>query len=854
MTALRDVGWTARAAHMLGSLAARCAARWRAVLLLAAIALVLSIFSLSRMRIDSSLEAMLGMNAQAAGAMHRVTTRYRSGDALMVLIATDAPASQTANDALVRHAQLLTRAIHDADRESRSVDWVRMGPDPALARFAAERMLPAGVFYLDQAGLEAFIDRVQPDRMTQQFARNESMMASPGPAGNALSDRVLTDPLRLIELVPVQLRSQAEAEFSTDGRAVLLRIGGRAPPGDLHASGTLHDLVQTAIDATRESARATGLRVEMGGAAAIATTASRTIRRDSIVSTLVSVALLYALFVLFYRRWFAALLIGAVAGTGMVAGFGLYAIFSSSVSPLAAAVSALLAGLGVDYGIHFLSHYDLRRAQGADVPQAIKESASHMALPIITNCMTSIFGFASLWASDIKMLRDFAMMGSAGLVGALVAVFVLMPALLALSDRGSRSPDNRPTRFGAVADVVAKRPRTWMYSTLILLAALLCIGGVQGLLPRLEADLTKLHPQPNAPLRVTNEIIARFGSQGEIVPVEVRADSSEALITAAHAAAARLAAPDCKAVGVEAVLGVHQLLPDPAQSDAVRLVLHRVSPEAFVADFNRAVESSAFRLDAYAGYCDAIARMLGTSHPPGVADILGYPSVAERLFPAEQLATAVTVRETVLLVRLATPLHDREVRDATVARLRVALADIPGTTLAGLPAVSMELEAATRTGLPVSIAVSLALVLLWLLAAFRDPLDVLLALVPLACAAVAIVSFMAITQTALNPINCVAIPLLDGIAVDAGVVLVAVFRSHGAARSDLVTHLRPTVHAVLLAVATTITGFASMCFTATPAIRSLGLVAGVGIAGSMIGAICVLMPLLMLRSAARSAH
>ncbi|MFN8779437.1 MAG: MMPL family transporter [bacterium] len=841
-------------ADALANLAAGCAARWKLVLLLTAVSLVFSIVGLSRMRIDSSLEAMLGRDAQAAGAMHSVMTRYRSGDALMVLISADAPATEATRGTLVRHAELLKLAIHDADRVAASVAWVRLGPDPELARFAAERMLPAGVFYLDQAGLAAFVDRVQPASMVEQFARNESMMASPGPAGNVLSDRVLLDPLRLMELVPAHLRARAETELSTDQRAVLLRIGGRAPPGDLNAAATLHDLVQTAINTTRESAWAAGVRVEMGGAAAIATTASRTIRRDSIVSTLVSIGLLYALFVLFYRRWSAAILIGAVAGTGMVTGFAVYAIFSSTVSPLAAAVSALLAGLGVDYGIHFLSHYDLRRAQGAGVSVAVRESASHMAVPIITNCVTSIFGFASLWFSDIKMLRDFAVMGSAGLIGALAAVFIIMPALLAICDGGARIADDRPVRFGAIVDVVAKRPGTWMLSTLIILAALLCLGGVRGLVPRLEADLTTLHPQPNAALRVTNEIITRFGSQGDIVPVEVRASSSSELIAHAHAVATRLMSRDCTDAGVEAVLGVHQLLPDPERSRAVRQALSKMDATVFVTAFDRAVETSAFRIEAYAEYRDAVARMLSTTSGPEITDVFAYPSVAERLFPADQIKAGAGVHETVLLVRLGMPLHDRELRDLTINRLRAALFDVPGATVAGLPAVSMEIEAATRAGLPVSIGVSLALVLLWLLVVFRDPLDVVLSLVPLACAAAAVISFMAITRTTLNPINCVAFPLLDGIAVDAGVFLVAVWRTHGETRGSLVIQMRPTVHAVLLAVATTITGFASIYFTATPAIRSLGVVAAVGIAGSMAGAIGVLVPLLMLRASGRSAH
>jgi len=136
---------------------------------------------------------------------------------------------------------------------------------------------------------------------------------------------------------------------------------------------------------------------------------------------------------------------------------------------------------------------------------------------------------------------------------------------------------------------------------------------------------------------------------------------------------------------------------------------------------------------------------------------------------------------------------------------------------------------------------------------FRKPMDVLLALVPLIFAGVTVVCFMVAIKQRFNPINSVAIPLLDGIAVDAGVFLVSVARAHGATRGELRSNLRATTNAVLLAVTTTVTAFGSICFTHTPAIRSLGMVAAVGITASMVGALLLLMPILIRRAPERAA-
>jgi len=833
------------------------------VVVAALLLMVVSITTLTRMRVSTSLESMLGSESKAAQAMHRVTTLYRSGDALMVMVSddsghADAEAHPYAKARLDRVAHAIASKIVQCPESNSLVAWVRTMSEPSVEAFIREQMLPNATWYLDDHGKAELSSRLTRQSMNMQWARNEAMVAAPGPVGSALGDRILQDPLRLLELVPANLRTRAPAGVSTlsqsaptseqslDQRAVLVRIGARSVTTDMDASARLVTLVRSAI----AQVPLEGLRVEVAGAAAIATTASRTIRKDSIVSTCVSILCLYVLFVLFYRRWFAPVLIGAVAGTGMIVGFAAHAAFASSISPLAAAVAALLAGLGVDYGIHFLAHYDSRRAAGESPKDAAVRTTGHLAMPITTNCMTSIFGFASLWPSEIKMLSNFASMGALGLIGALLAVFILMPAVLVLVDKRVGSHVSESSRFGAIVVPVASRPRTWLFSTLAVLAVVLIAGASRGIVPRLEADLTMLHPQPNAALRSTCEVITRFASQGEVIPVEVRTEDARMLVQVAYDAAIRLQSPACAGVGVEAVLGLHQLLPDPRSQESTKAWLAVTDATRFAIDFDDTLAQSAFDSQAYAGYRKWLLEVLSSNSPPDIASVLKYPSLAERLFPSNELASghAQDIKSTVLLVRLAAPLHDRERRDKTVRVLQDAIADVPGISIAGLSAVSTELEAATRKGLPRSIAISIILVLAWLCVVFRKPADVLLALVPLFCASAAVVACMAIGQIRLNPINCVAIPLLDGIAVDAGVFLVVISRESESDVPRLLRSLRPSLHAVLLAVATTATGFAAMMLTNTPAIQSLGLVASVGIVGSLVGAVGVLVPLLVLRA------
>jgi predicted RND superfamily exporter protein len=854
------------------------------VLACAAVVLVLSLLSLSRLHVTSSLAVMLGTNSASAAAMERVTTEYRSGDALLLLV--ELPKGRAADDAgraeLVAYAERLEGALKNDAVAGPLIAWVRYREDPEFLRFAREVMLPGGAFYFSDEGMAEFARRLEPGAMKEQIARNEAMIGAPGPAGVALSGGVLRDPLRLIELVPKKLMGAGDGmaggtetpssaaakpaapspsergeggrpEFSEDGRALLVHIGAASGGSDYVAAGRLLDAVVKRAGEVNTG----GLRIEPAGFAAIATASSRVIRSDSVVSSMVSVGLLYVLFLLFYRRWSAALVIGGVAAIGMLAGIGVLALFMHQVSPLAAMIAALLAGLGTDYGIHFLSHYDGYREQGLGSVDASVETARHMAVPIVTNCFTSIFGFISLWPSKIQMLSDFAVMGAAGLIGALIAVFVLMPAALTVIDRKKGAEQRAGTErasFGRLADVVAKRPRTFMASSLAALGVVVAAAAMQGFDLRFESDLTVMHPRPSPALDATGEIIRRFSTHGELVPVEVRASTPEGLVAAAHDAARGLSSPACRAVGVTGVIGLQMMLPDPRATAARAAALEKLDADRVVASFDAAIAESAFEPSAYSGYRSFLRTLVSARKAPTVEDVLKYKGVAERVFPAAALgggADGKAPLSTVLLVRLSVPLTERVQRKTAVDTLNYAVAAVPGVTVAGMAAVSEELEEAARDGLPQSVAISFVLVVIWLTAVFRKPLDVLLALVPLVFAGGTTVLFIIAIGQRFNPINSVAVPLLDGIAVDAGVFLVSVYRAHGATRGELRLHLRSTTHAVLLSVGTTVTAFAALCFTHMPAVRSLGFVSAVGILASGVGALMLLMPILIRRAPER---
>src|SRR5207237_2190423 len=106
-------------------------------------------------------------------------------------------------------------------------------------------------------------------------------------------------------------------------------------------------------------------------------------------------------------------------------------------------VAAILAGMGSDYSIHYLSHYQGRRRGGATASETAEETGVHLGPALLAAWLTSVIGFLAVGGSRVTALRDFAILGGLGLAGSFVAAVAVLPALLALLDRsGTIAPES----------------------------------------------------------------------------------------------------------------------------------------------------------------------------------------------------------------------------------------------------------------------------------------------------------------------------------------------------------------------------------------------------------------------------
>ncbi len=111
--------------------------------------------------------------------------------------------------------------------------------------------------------------------------------------------------------------------------------------------------------------------------------------------------------------------------------FGAWGLFVGEVNMAVSMVSGMTLGIVVDDTIHFLSKYRrARHEQGLDAPDAIRYAFHTVGQAIVVTSLILIAGFSVLANSDFAMNSLMAMLTAIAIAMALVADFLLLPALL----------------------------------------------------------------------------------------------------------------------------------------------------------------------------------------------------------------------------------------------------------------------------------------------------------------------------------------------------------------------------------------------------------------------------------------
>ncbi|MFB6098192.1 MAG: RND family transporter, partial [Salinibacter sp.] len=155
----------------------------------------------------------------------------------------------------------------------------------------------------------------------------------------------------------------------------------------------------------------------------------------------------------------------------------------------------ILFGLGIDFGIHFYGRYAEERADGAAVADAAEITFVSTGQAIAAGAFTTAGALYVLMMADFKGFSEFGAIAGTGILLAFVAMTVVMPALLALLERGGLLDLQRTP--GMERDPSRTEQRRYPAARPIVVGSLLAVGAALVLIPRVDFqyDFGALEPE-----------------------------------------------------------------------------------------------------------------------------------------------------------------------------------------------------------------------------------------------------------------------------------------------------------------------------------------------------------------------
>ena len=550
---------------------------------------------------------------------------------------------------------------------------------------------------------------------------------------------------------------------------------------------------------------------------------------------------------------------------------------------LSAAFAVMLIGMG-DYGVLWVTRYEQDRQAGADVPTALRLTAGSVGPGIVTASVTTALAFYATMLADFQAVAELGWIAGSGVLFCAASCFVVIPALLALTDR-------RPARLPGAArrlqlfqaegageptwlPLLAGRPRG------VIAGSLLLVGVLAVFACRIRYDHNLLHLQAKGLDSVAWEMKLIQHTAGAswhalsytATPEEARALRAryEQLPAVSRVVEVASLIPSDQEEKLEQLRDIQRRLRNLPPRGATLTPFFPTRSAALGKDLDDLIErlkplaqNSPQALPAeLRGHLLALRDQLSELSPP-VADerLAGF----DRRLAGDLAADLHRLRdvadpEPITLADLPAALRERYVGSNGKWLLRVFGADClwehealthfveeihrvdPAAT--GKPFLTLEGLHAMKSGVHWAGVYALLAITAVLLLDFRSVKRTLWALLPLGLGTVATLGLMGLFGVPLNPANMIAFPLILGVGVDNGVHVLHDYLAHPEQRRYLLS--RTIGRGILVAALTTVLGFGTLLIASHRGLFGLGLVLSLGVTCCMLTALVFLPALLRL--------
>ncbi|WCL50461.1 efflux RND transporter permease subunit [Leptospira sp. GIMC2001] len=603
------------------------------------------------------------------------------------------------------------------------------------------------------------------------------------------------------------------------------------------------------------------------------------------ITSLIGISLLLLLF--FRNPIFIFILMFSLI-SGILFSFGLTAVFIGQLNTVTSIIASILMGLGIDYGIQFLYRFREEFSQDQDTLRSIKATIYHTGIASFISALTTTSAFVVLALSEFRGFSEFGLIATYGIIIIAIAMYSVTALQIVLIFKFFPK-----MRSSFLLTKKEQTPSAFLYSFYrfpgilsgaIIAVIILCSIFIFDI--KFNYNGRDLMVDNLESVNLYDEIADRFdiSSDPQVIVVDT-IEESEAVFDY------MTPVPEEIAGSVDQVVSLWNFLPSIGQQRANLKVINQLQsdmkpvkasflkPEQkkYLPIVKKYLEVKEYKLadipDYYTKQFREVPGSKETGHLvfiyPKVALWHGrkllkfYDSVGELNYPK----LSRRVLNTLLYDRNGNvsvdPVNDKwtEAEKANILSALnnyqreqfLSLGILPGTidfiqknrpfdtlekarsytytanTAGSLILFANLIKIVQREGV-VAFFITLGLVLIVLVVFFRGILPALISLIPLVLGIAWTLGIMAMFKIQLNFMNVLVFPVIVGYGIQNGIYIYYRFRED----RDVLQAMSKVGSAIIASTLTTLVGWSSLLIADQKGLKSIGIVASIGIGSSLL--------------------
>jgi len=341
---------------------------------------------------------------------------------IIIYFSTSDTASPNKTDTLIRYADLFVDKIKSEFKDQIKTVKYEVTDEEifSLYDFFYEN-LP---LFLNDEDYNKIAKKISDSSIRSILANNYKALVSP--AGIALKQFLVKDPLSLTPLAIEKLNLfQTGDNFTLDKNRIFSK-----DKNDLFVfltvanssnTGAINSFI-TGIDKFGREIENPEISINSFGSPIISAANANRIKDDIKVTISITLIFFFVLLSLYFRNSFIPffLFVPVVFGGG-IALMVLY-FLKGEVSAISLGIGSILLGIGIDYSLHFITHYK----HSLSLQNLFKD----ISVPIMVSSITTASAFLCLYVIKSPGLQDLGLFAAISILSAALATLIILPLIL----------------------------------------------------------------------------------------------------------------------------------------------------------------------------------------------------------------------------------------------------------------------------------------------------------------------------------------------------------------------------------------------------------------------------------------